>query len=248
MGKLNSVVTFKGRTGNLVGAKGFKGSTVLRQYQPTVANPNTEKQRTQRTKFLAATSLANNCPELALAGLRGYAKTVGCSVRNAMSKIMLKNYGAVDGWTKTVDGDQISMAYARQSLKFSKGNLMPAEFGAPQMDTPGQVSVSVTLPAGAVPAHCRAIVVLVNSELTEGNVLAKEVSFSTASATATITVPMSWSGLHGYLFGYYQDFGSEENLRAYYTALSSAALSDVYLAEANAANSPTQFLGSGVLS
>ena len=247
MGKLNSVVTFKGRTGNLVGAKGFKGSTVLRQYQPTVANPNTEKQRTQRTKFLAATSLANNCPELALAGLRGYAKSVGCSVRNAMSKIMLKNYNVVDGWTKTTNGDQISMAYARQSLKFSKGNLAPAEFGAPQMDTPGQVSVSITLPTGAVPAHCRAIVVMVNSELNEGNVLAQEVSFSTGSATCTIAVPMSWSGLHGYLFGYYQDFGSEENLRAYYTALSSAALSDVYLAEASAANSPTQFLGSGVL-
>lgn len=247
MGKLNSVVTFKGRTGNLVGAKGFKGSTVLRQYQPTVANPNTEKQRVQRTKFLAATSLANNCPELALAGLRGYAKTVGCSVRNAMSKIMLKNYNSVDGWTKTVNGDEINMAYARQALKFSKGNLMPAEFGAPQLDNPGEASVTVTLPAGAVPAHCRAIVVLVCSELTEGNVLAKEVNFSTASATCTIAVPMFWSGMHVYAFGYYQDFGSEENLRAYYTALSSAALSDVYLAEANAGNSPTQFLGSGVL-
>lgn len=247
MGKLNSVVTFKGRVGNIVGAKGYKGSTILRQYQPIVANPNTEKQRTQRTKFLAATSLANNCPELALAGLRGYAKTVGCSVRNAMSKIMLKNYNIVDGWTKTVNGDQISMAFARQSLKFSKGNLPYPEFGAPQMDTPGEVSISVTLPSGAVPAHCRAIVVLVNSELSEGNVLAKEVTFSTASATVTISVPMLWGGLHAYVYGYYQDFGSEENLRAYYTALSSAALSDVYLAEANADSSPTLFLGSGVL-
>lgn len=247
MGKLNSIVTFKGRTGNLVGAKGFKGSTVLRQYQPVVANPNTEKQRTQRTKFLAATSLANNCPELALAGLRGYAKTMGCSVRNAMSKLMLKNYSETDGWTKSVNGDQISMAFARQSLKFSKGNLPYPEFGAPQMDNPGEVSITVTLPTGAVPAHCRAIVVLVNSELTEGNVLAKEVNFTTNTATAKITVPMFWSGLHGYVFGYYQDFGSEENLRAYYTALSSAALSDVYLAEANAASSPTQFCGSGVL-
>lgn len=247
MGKLNSVVTFKGRTGNLVGAKGFKGSTVLRQYQPTVANPNTEKQRTQRTKFLAATSLANNCPELALAGLRGYAKTTGCSVRNAMSKIMLKNYGDVDGWTKTANGDEITMSYAKQALKFSKGNLPVAEFGAPQFDNPGEVSISVTLPTGAVPAHCRAIVVLVNSELPEGNVLAKEVSFSAATATVTINVPMIWSGTNCYAFGYYQDFGTEENLRAYYTALSVSALSDVYLAEANAANSPTLFLGSGAL-
>lgn len=241
MGKLNSVVTFKGRTGNLVGAKGYKGSTVLRQYQPTVANPNTLKQRTQRTKFLAATSTANSIPDLALAGLRGYAKSIGCSARNAFSRLMLREPESAIGWTKVVNGNEVEMSFDKTSLKFSKGTLQIPSANATS-DNPNQVDFAISLPAGLVPANCRAIAVLLNSSY-EGQVIAKEGAFSTSSLNLGVQVPNSWAGTKAYCYVYIQDFGSAENLQAYYRAAIVAAVSDVYLAESQALTSPTVFAG-----
>ena len=241
MGKLNSVVTFKGRTGNLVGAKGYKGSTVLRQYQPTVANPNTMKQRTQRTKFLAATTTANSIPDLALAGLRGYAKSVGCSARNAFSRLMLREPESAIGWHKTVNGNEIEMTFDKASLKFSKGTLQIPSANATS-DDPMQVDFAINLPAGLVPANCRAIAVLLSSSY-EGQVIAKEGAFSASSLNLSVQVPSIWSGTKAYCYVYIQDFGSAENLQAYYRAAIVAAVSDVYLAESQALTSPTVFAG-----
>lgn len=241
MGKLNSVVTFKGRTGNLVGAKGYKGSTVLRQYQPTVANPNTLKQRTQRTKFLAATSTANSIPDLALAGLRGYAKSVGCSARNAFSRLMLREPIGTMGWTKTVTGNEVQMAFDKTSLQFSKGTLPIPSVTATSGD-PMAVDFAITLPEGLVPANCRAIVALLSSSY-EGQVIAKEGSFSANILNLSVQVPSIWSGTKAYCYVYIQDFGSAENLQAYYRAAIVAAVSDVYLAESQALSSPTVFAG-----
>ena len=51
MAKFRSIIFFSGRAGNIVGSKGQNGEYIVKQYQPTVLNPNTQGQQEQRKKL-----------------------------------------------------------------------------------------------------------------------------------------------------------------------------------------------------
>ena len=58
MGRIVSIIQFTGRAGSAVGSKGKGGKVLLRQYQPTVANPRTPAQMSQRAKMKLAAQVA----------------------------------------------------------------------------------------------------------------------------------------------------------------------------------------------
>lgn len=118
MGKIVSIISFTGRVGNLVGAKGPKGKVVLRPYQDSVANPNTPKQIINRTKFLTLQGMGISSKP-ALFGLAAAAKAAGVSRTNLFFKI---NYpqvsAALDNLTQKYKG---SLDW--EHLQFSRGTL-----------------------------------------------------------------------------------------------------------------------------
>lgn len=58
MAKIVSIIQYVGRAGSTVGSKGKQGKILLRQYQPSVANPRTDAQMRQRAIFKLASQVA----------------------------------------------------------------------------------------------------------------------------------------------------------------------------------------------
>lgn len=78
MAKLRGIVSaaISGKSGGVVFAKGMKGDTIMRPYQPTVKNPNTLRQRVSRSKMSMASKAAAALAEVI--GI-GYAKAAAGS-------------------------------------------------------------------------------------------------------------------------------------------------------------------------
>lgn len=122
------VGSLSGRSGNFVFSKGINGKTIVRPYQPIVANPNTASQRDVRARFLAATSLANGVSDLALMGLKSSARSAGMGVKNALAQQVLKGGNA--NFERTENAGTVTMSIKNETmrgLQFSKGNV-PANF------------------------------------------------------------------------------------------------------------------------
>ena len=64
MARIVSIFQFTGRAGSAVGSKGKGGKILLRQYQPTVANPRTAAQMSNRAKMKLATQVASMLGEV----------------------------------------------------------------------------------------------------------------------------------------------------------------------------------------
>lgn len=70
MGKsVNVIGTIRGKVGSMVFSKGPDGSTIMRAYQPQVANPRTSAQLAQRAKVVMAGKLSKLIPIEALSGI-----------------------------------------------------------------------------------------------------------------------------------------------------------------------------------
>lgn len=70
MGKsVNIIGTIRGKVGSMVFSKGPDGSTIMRAYQPQVANPRTRAQLAQRSKVVMVGKLSKLIPIEALSGL-----------------------------------------------------------------------------------------------------------------------------------------------------------------------------------
>lgn len=98
-----------GKVGSMVYAISG-GEQIVRQYNPIVANPNTERQVTQRSKFKLLTQLA-----AAMAFALAFRKQGLVSARNQFIK---KNYGAVavkDGQV-TLRGDELQLTPSNTPL------------------------------------------------------------------------------------------------------------------------------------
>lgn len=249
MSKLNSVVTFKGRTGNVVGAKGYKGSTILRAYQPTVANPNTTKQRKQRTKFYAATNLANLLPPVCLAGMRPLAKSVGCSARNALSRTLLR---MKDLYTTTQTGSEITVVPDYNRIQFSKGFVpLPNFMIQSAQDNPGELAGTIICPSNLNYANSRAIVVVVPEEesaMASVGVLGDSFTFEATGQDAgkanfLLAVPDAYTGLKCHVYAYVQNFDNDADATAYYNAVIAQSESDIVSLESQANYSNTVHCG-----
>lgn len=65
----NIIGTIAGKAGSMVFSKGPDGSTIMRAYQPQVANPRTDAQMTQRAKVVLSGKLSKIVPAGAISGL-----------------------------------------------------------------------------------------------------------------------------------------------------------------------------------
>lgn len=71
MGKINSVIEFTGRTGNLVGVKGQNGQVYLRKHVRKIHNDNSEQQVVARAKMALAGNLSKLIKAELLYGMPG---------------------------------------------------------------------------------------------------------------------------------------------------------------------------------
>lgn len=114
------VGTLRGKAGNFVYAKGEKGSTIVRAYQPQVTNPNTYAQIMQRAKLNLAGRLSKITPKGVIIGMDG-----------ATSRQRRSRYNAliVKSAVATVNGGQGDASIRDTLLKFSEGNAMNWGYG-----------------------------------------------------------------------------------------------------------------------
>lgn len=138
---LNGLI--QGRQGNNVFSI-QNGTQVLKKYNPSVANPRTEAQQTQRVKFALAGKISGCTPHDALVGLVGASKRarrasfVSSLVRAAVPSVVTGTYSAEIPFT---------------SIIFSRGAL--PRWGSPFVITAeyeGTRNIQVTVPAMTVVA------------------------------------------------------------------------------------------------
>ena len=106
MARIVSIIQFTGRAGSAVGSKGKNGKVLLRQYQPSVANPRTEAQMSQRAKIKLAAQVAGMLGEVGRTALiaNGLKKTErGMLVKKLLKSIVVNQ-----------DGSQASLKYDLQ--------------------------------------------------------------------------------------------------------------------------------------
>lgn len=113
MGKSNNIVgTIRGKVGSVVFSKGPKGETLIRSYQPQVANPRTMPQLAVRAKVTMAGKLTKLIPYEALSGLGMGSRLANRSEFN--SNCLRK---AIAIW----QGGQYTASVLPGQLVFSKG-------------------------------------------------------------------------------------------------------------------------------
>ena len=106
MARIVSIIQFTGRAGSAVGSKGKGGKVLLRQYQPSVANPRTDAQMSQRAKMKLAAQVAGMLGEVGRTALiaNGFKKTDrGILIKRLLKSIVVNQ-----------DGSQASLQYDLQ--------------------------------------------------------------------------------------------------------------------------------------
>jgi len=103
MARIVSIFQFTGRAGSAVGSKGKGGKVLLRQYQPSVANPRTAAQMGQRAKIKLASQVAGMLGAVGRTALvaNGKSKTA----RGTLVKTLLQNIKV------SADGSKASLGY-----------------------------------------------------------------------------------------------------------------------------------------
>jgi len=97
MARIVSIFQFTGRAGSAVGMKGKGGKILLRQYQPTVANPRTQAQMSHRAKIKLAAQVAGMLGEVGRTALiaNGMRKTErGMLIKQLLQYVKVSGDGA----------------------------------------------------------------------------------------------------------------------------------------------------------
>ncbi len=107
MARIVSIIQFTGRAGSAVGSKGKGGKILLRQYQPTVANPRTAAQMQHRAKMKLAAQVAGMLGEVGRTALlaNGNRKTD----RGLLIKQLLKSVRVSQDGTKANLGYDLNL-------------------------------------------------------------------------------------------------------------------------------------------
>ncbi len=191
MGKINRGILggFSGKVGNVVGGN-WKGIDYMRIKAANVANPRTEAQESQRTKFLMVMRFLSPLKDFLKLGFKQYAIKM-TEFNNAMS-YNLKN--AISGTYP-----DFTLEYA--NLLVTRGDLTGAFNGSVSSETAGEVAFSWDDNSGSGSARAtdKAILLIYNADKEE--VLYDTEGPSRDAAAATLTVPADFSGdtLHAYL-------------------------------------------------
>lgn len=138
MGKsVNVIGTIRGKVGSMVFSKGPDGSTIMRAYQPQVANPRTMPQLAQRAKVVMAGKLSKLIPIEALSGLSMGSRLAN---RSEFNSNCLKKAVAI--WQQ----GQYTASVLPSDLVFSSGAAtMGATIGAVTLAA-SQVNIAVSNP------------------------------------------------------------------------------------------------------
>lgn len=189
MAKINSIISFIGRAGNVVGAKGPKGQTILRPYQPVVANPQTPAQLMQRAKVNLAGQLSGITPAGAITPLG-----MGSKANNRSE--FLKNL--IKAATVVMNAEGYRASIPARNIIFSHGT-QPA-LATMTSPTVSASAVTASLSLRAANADMaglygeRIVVIIANAEVNQrfDQVLYKDVILTDTSATSvTIDIPVT---------------------------------------------------------
>lgn len=255
MAKQVGIIQFNGALGETIGAPSMKGYQVIKKRPVAVTNPNTIKQRTQRTKFAAATATAAGVPVRALAGLRPFSKAVKCSVRNAFSKELLNRKVFDISGAQLAGGEDLSTIATYAKAVFSRGSVQLPTFGSAQYDTPGFAEIAVrAFPEGMNTALCNIIAVAYIEGNVEGGVNPAYVVKSfpckvNGSNITSISIPIDdmYTGMNAHVWLYVQSMENENDMNALYEATQWNAQSDLSILESKAQYSNTYYAGRGII-
>lgn len=120
------VGTLAGRTGNVVYSKGLNGTTIVRAYQPQVANPRSDAQRAQRAKINLVGQFSGIVPKEVITAMN-----LGGTRQNRAK--FLSNLMKITQVSKQ-DADYVGTIPAA-AVKFSTGNV-------PAHATMGQTAIT----------------------------------------------------------------------------------------------------------
>ncbi len=184
MGKINQGILggVSGQVGNVIGGT-WKGIDYLRIKPSSVANPRTEGQVDQRSKFSTVLRFLQPMTDFLRVGFKLYANRM--TQFNAAMSYNLNN--AVTGAYPTFMID-----YA--SALVSRGNLTGVANGAATSPTAGNVEATWTdnSDSGSARATDKALIVLLNT--TRGEAVFTTAGPARSAGSATIPVPSEYSG------------------------------------------------------
>ena len=252
MGKQIGIITFKGKVGNVVGARDSKGDLTLKAYQPEVKQANTEGQIIARVRFLTLTGLAKLTRNVHL-GLSAYADANKLTLTNAFSKL---NKLAVECYPPDLTANPPRKDYEGKIdwhwVKFAHGDIPNVLFRTPDYSTPGEISADFTdneldgMTDRSATTR-RAFLVAVCPDMG-----AAFISNPVASNVGAIKlpVPLTWNGMMVHTYGFAMDFNTQSEALAYDSYWSRGPLSleaKASLAQMmkNARYSMSQYLKSG---
>lgn len=222
MGKQVSPLQFHGRVGNLVGARAQKGYNIMRIRPVSTKNPSTDKQIMQRLKFDAAQNFANKTVESAFAGMVPYAKSLKCSVRNAVVKKSFDDDRIeINGGGAFKPGGENTAKYIIGERFFSVG-YTPQGAGAATVttETPGELqlnNVTSVFPDEAYNESFLLHVIIICDEAK--GMIHKVLQRSDLEEAIKFPVPEQWMGLKSETYIYSQEIPNELGTAANYMEL-----------------------------
>lgn len=180
----NIIGTIAGKAGSMVFSKGPDGSTIMRAYQPQVANPRTDGQQEQRAKVVLAGKVSKITPAECLTGL-----SKGSTLKNRSAYIANLINAAV---VTEVEGKKVASVMPQRVI-FSEGlTPMAASLGNITL-TANTVAVALSGVIADGRNGARLIVMVLDPEV-DGYYRAcafDDVIFTENQASAIINLPFS---------------------------------------------------------
>lgn len=236
-----------GINGNISGKQGnnvfaiLRGETILRKYQPIVANPNTQAQVSERAKFKVASQLSSIIPAAILSGMAPMARAKKIALRNVFSSMNLK----AGVWTYS---DNMTVA-DYLAMQFSQGNLNKGSAAGLDFEESLEASFTYSNPAVAAMGGINKILPFAFSPAMKQFYVGEMKNISEGSGI--IEFPAAWAGVNVHVFCYAIHSSSEAAGVRYTSAFNSAMFSVTteFLQAAGAMEySPTLYIGSGTIS
>lgn len=185
MGKsVNVIGTIRGKVGSMVFSKGPDGSTIMRAYQPQVANPRTRAQLAQRAKIVMSGKLSRLIPIEALSGLGMGSRLAN---RSWFNSHVLRESVAV--W----QNGQYTASVVPGKIVFSSGSaVMGATVGAVTLGAT-QVNIAISNPNGDGLHGGRFIALVMQNVPGDAYRMASftDILFEAATSTVAINLPQA---------------------------------------------------------
>ena len=185
MGKsVNVIGTIRGKVGSMVFSKGPSGSTIMKAYQPQVANPRTMPQLAQRAKVVMVGKLSKLIPIEALSGLGMGSRLAN---RSAFNSNCLKKAVAI--WQQ----GQYTASVLPGDLVFSSGAAsMGATIGAVTLAA-AQVNIAISNPVADSLHGGRFIAIVMQSVAGDAYRMAAftDIVFESNTSSVAIALPQA---------------------------------------------------------